>query len=57
MVPLPTATAADAMSVPANSAFAPTAPAPVTCQNTRDARAPLVRMTLLPAANAIAPLT
>ena len=33
------------------------APAPLTCQKTRDARAPLVSTTWLPAAKASAPLT
>ncbi len=54
---LPTATASSAMSVPAKSAFAPMAPAPLTCQNTRDAWAPPVSTTWLPAAMAMAPPT
>jgi hypothetical protein len=56
-VPFPTAIALSAISVPAKSALAPMAPAPLTCQNTRDALAPLVSTTWLPAAMARAPST
>src|ERR1700736_3056128 len=42
------------MSVPANLEFAPTEPAPLTCQNPRDALRPLVSVTRDPAAMASA---
>src|SRR3984885_8229467 len=56
-LPFPTATALSAISVPANVALAPIAPAPLTCQNTFDACASPVSTTWLPAAIAIAPPT
>ena len=56
-VPLPTPTASSAMSVPAKVALAPMEPAPCTCQKTREAWAPPVSTTWLPAAMASAPPT
>ena len=54
-LPAPTAIASCARIVPENIAFAPTAAAPLTCQNTLDAWAPLVSVTWAPAARLSAP--